>query len=74
VLNRAAQVEVTVRRSGKRKILRRSRFADGAGASRVRVVTKRLPAGHYIVTVRATADGQSAANSRPLRITPKPRG
>jgi hypothetical protein len=73
VLNRAAQVEVTVRRSGKRRVLGRTRFADGAGPSRVRVVTRRLTAGHYIVTVRATADGKSAANSRTLRITPKPR-
>ena len=73
VLSRAAQVEVTVRRSGKRKILGRSRFADGEGASRVRVVTRRLTAGHYIVTVKATANGQSASSSRALRITPKPR-
>ena len=71
VLSRAAQVEVTVRRSGKRKILGRRRFADGEGASRVRVVTRRLPAGNYIVTVKATADGKSASNSRPLRITPR---
>jgi hypothetical protein len=74
VLNRTAQVEVTVRRSGKRRILGRTRFADGAGPSRVRVITRRLTAGTYIITVRATADGQSAANSRTLRITPKPRG
>jgi hypothetical protein len=73
VLSRAAQVEVTVRRSGKRKILGRSRFADGEGASRVRVVTRRLTAGPYIVTVKATANGQSASSSRALRITPKPR-
>jgi hypothetical protein len=73
VLSRAAQVEVTVRRSGKRKVLGRTRFADGEGASRVRVVTRRLPAGNYIVTVKATADGKSASSSRPLRITPRPR-
>ena len=72
-LSRAAQVEVTVRRSGKRKVLGRTRFADGKGASRVRVITRRLTAGHYIITVKATADGKSASNSRALRITPKPR-
>jgi hypothetical protein len=71
-LSRASQVEVTVRRSGKRKILGRTRFADGKGPSRVRVVTKRLPAGNYIVTVKATADGKSSSSSRSLRITPKP--
>jgi hypothetical protein len=73
VLSRAAQVEVTVRRSGKRRILGRTRFADGEGASRIRVVTRRLAAGNYIVTVKATADGKSASSSRPLRITPRPR-
>jgi hypothetical protein len=73
LLSRAAQVEVSVRRSGKRKILGRTRFADGEGASRVRVVTRRLTAGNYIVTVKATADGKSASSSRVLRITPKPR-
>ncbi len=73
VLSRAAQVEVTVRRSGKRKILSRHRFADGDGASRVRVITRRLTVGNYIVAVKATADGKSASSSRPLRITPRPR-
>jgi hypothetical protein len=73
VLSRAAQVEVTVRRSGKRKILSRRRFADGAGASRVQVITRRLPAATYIVTAKATADGKSASTSRLLRITPRPR-
>jgi hypothetical protein len=73
VLSRAAQVEVTVRRSGKRKVLGRTRFADGEGASRVRVITRRLTAGNYIVTVKATADGKSASSSRALRITPRPR-
>ena len=72
-LDRAAQVQVTVRRAGTRRILGRRRFADGAGPSRVRVVTSRLAAGTYIIAVRATADGKSTTRSRPLRITPKPK-
>jgi hypothetical protein len=72
-LNRAAQVEVTVRRSGKRKILGRKRFADGKGPSRIRVLTSRLTAGTYVITVKATGDGKSASSSRILRLTPKPK-
>jgi hypothetical protein len=72
-LSRAAQVEVTVRRSGQRKVLGRTRFADGKGASRIRVLTRRLTAGRYVITVKATADGKSASRSITLRIKPKPR-
>jgi hypothetical protein len=72
-LSRAAQVEVTVRRSGKRKVLGRKRFADGKGPSRVRVLTSRLTAGAYVITVKATGDGKSASSSRILRLTPKPK-
>jgi hypothetical protein len=72
-LNRDAQVEVNVRRSGKSKILGRSRFAGKEGFMRVRVVTSRLTPGRFIVTVKATADGGSSAQGLPLRILPKRR-
>jgi hypothetical protein len=72
-LDRAAAVELTVRRAGKRRILSRKRFADGKGPSRVRVVTRRLTAGLYVIGIKATADGKSASSSRTLRITPRPR-
>jgi hypothetical protein len=72
-LSRAAQVEVTVRRSGQRKILGRTKFADGKGPSRVGVITRRLTPGFYVITVKATADGKSATGSRTLRMTPKPK-
>ncbi len=70
-LDKAAQIEITVRRSGKRKILGRTRFADGSGASRIRVITRRLTPGAYIVGVRATSDGKSASRSKVLRILAK---
>ena len=72
-LNRAAQVEVRVRRSGHRRILGRTRFADGAGPSRVRVITRKLLPGRYIVTVRATAAGKSASASKLLKLKRKPK-
>jgi hypothetical protein len=73
-LSRAAQVEVTVRRSGKRKVLGRTKFADGEGASRVRVITRKLTPGHYIITVKATSsDGKTGSVSKTLTITPKPK-
>jgi hypothetical protein len=73
VLSRAAQIEVTVRRSGSRKILGRTKFSDGEGASRIRVVTKKLTPGRFIIGVKATADGKSASVSRVLKVTPKPK-
>ena len=72
-LSRAAQIEVTVRRSGSRKILGRTRFSDGQGASRIRVLTSKLTPGRFIIGVKATADGKSASVSRTLKITPKPK-
>jgi hypothetical protein len=72
-LSRAAQVEVTVRRSGKRKILGRTKFGDGKGASRIRVITSKLTPGHYVITVKATADGKSVSTSKLLTMTPKTR-
>jgi hypothetical protein len=72
-LNRDAAVEVNVRRRGKRKVLGRTSFAGKEGDSRVRVVTRKLTPGRYIVTIRATADGGSSARGLPLRIKAKPR-
>jgi hypothetical protein len=72
-LSRAAQVEVTVRRAGKRKILGRTKFTDGEGSSRVRVLTSKLTPGLFVVTVKATAENKSASVSKTLRITPKPK-
>jgi hypothetical protein len=73
-LNRDAQVEVNVRRNGKRKILGRTRFAGKEGETRIRVITSKLTPGYYVVTIRATADNGSSARGFPLRIKPKPRG
>jgi hypothetical protein len=72
-LNRAAQVEVTVRRRGKGKVLGRTRFAGNAGLTRIRVVTSRLTPGYFIVTIKATAGSGSSATGLPLHVTPKRR-
>jgi hypothetical protein len=72
-LNRAAKIDITVRRSGRAKILGHTTFSDGAGPSRVRLITSKLLPGNFIVTVKATADGKTASASRPLKLTAKPK-
>jgi hypothetical protein len=70
-LNKAANVEVTVRRSGRRRILGRTRRISSAGLGRIRVLTGRLNPGRFVVTLRATADGQTVSRSYTLRVLPR---
>jgi hypothetical protein len=72
-LNQAAAVEVTLRRSGKARVLRRIRRAAAAGVGRVRVPTTRLAPGAYVVTIRARAGGKTASRPLLLRVVRAPR-
>jgi hypothetical protein len=69
-LNRAAQVDVTVRRIGKSRILGRKRFAQPANrpSGRVAVATAGLSPGRFVVTIRASGDGTSSTRNFILTV------
>jgi hypothetical protein len=70
-LNKGASVQVTVRRSGRRRVLGRVRRISGAGLGRIRVLTSRLLPGTFVVTIRAAADGVTASRSFTMRVLPR---
>jgi hypothetical protein len=69
-VNRAAQIDVTVRRLGKSKILGRKRFSQAANrpTGRVAVATAGLSPGRFVVTIRASGDGTSSTRTFLLTV------
>jgi hypothetical protein len=68
-INRVAQMDVTVRRAGKSKILGRKKFVHTVpGRGKVKIATRGLRPGLFIVTIRATADGTTTTRTFPLRV------
>ena len=69
-INRAADMEITVRRAGRARILGRKRFAHPADrrAGRVRVGTRGLSPGRFVVRLRASAGGQASSRSFLLTV------
>lgn len=67
-INRDAQMEVTVRRVGRSRILGRKRYRQIAGRGRVRVTTRGLAPGRFVVRLKATADGTSTSRTFLLTV------
>jgi hypothetical protein len=68
-LSSAAQVEVTVRRLGSRRVLQRRRRSAGAGLTRLTGLARGLRPARYVLTVRAVAtDGRVAVRSFVVRV------
>lgn len=69
VLSAPAQVEVTIRRVGSRRVLQRRRRSAAAGLTRLAGLARGLRAGHYVIRVRAlSSDGRVAVRNFVVRV------